>query len=165
VGPVLAGGLLGASLLGLGGLAGGAAAGEALEEKISGVPRDELFVYEDALRQGKTIIFVQPDSDNQADAARKILEHSGAESIDAARDEWWIGLRSAEQEVYPSSGDFETDEPYFRKGFEAAQSHALRGKGYDEAVRYLARRDDSDVDHPAFRRGFERGQQYRKRMM
>lgn len=166
VGPVLAGGLLGASLLGLGGLAGGAAAGDAIEERISGVPHDELYVYEDALRQGKTIIFVQPETDEQAEAARTALERAGAESIDAARDEWWIGLRSAELESYPSDlGGFDADEPYFRKGFEAAQSHALRGKSYDEAIRYLARRDDSDVDHPAFRRGYERGQLYRKQIM
>ena len=165
VGPVLAGGLLGASLLGLGGLAGGAAAGDALEGHVAGVPRDELFVYEDALRQGRTIILVQPENEERAEAARKILDQSGAESIDAARDEWWIGLRSAELESYPSDvGNFEADESYYRKGFEAAQSHALRGKSYDEALRYLERRDETSANHPAFRRGYERGQHYRQRI-
>src|SRR5215471_1882592 len=38
VGPILAGGFLGAGLLGLGGAAGGAAVGEALEETIPGIP-------------------------------------------------------------------------------------------------------------------------------
>src|SRR5690242_595298 len=38
VGPILAGGLVGASLLGLGGAAGGAAAGEFLEDQIPGLP-------------------------------------------------------------------------------------------------------------------------------
>ena len=76
VGPVLAGGLLGASLLGLGGLAGGAAAGDAMEDMVSGVPRDELYVYEDALRQGRTIIIVQADTDAQAEAVRKAARAS-----------------------------------------------------------------------------------------
>src|SRR5712671_3319178 len=48
VGPILAGGLLGASLLGLSGAAGGAAAGEAIEGAVEGLPHDELYVYEDA---------------------------------------------------------------------------------------------------------------------
>jgi len=58
VGPILAGGLLGASLLGLGGAATGAAAGEMIEDRVSGLPHDELFVYEDALRQGRTVVMV-----------------------------------------------------------------------------------------------------------
>jgi len=163
VGPILAGGLLGASLLGLGGLAGGAAAGEALEEHVSGLPRDELYVYEDALRQGRSILITQAEDDQQAESARTILEKAGAESVDAARDKWWIGLRSAELESYPPDlGDFEGAEPYYRKGFEAAQSHALRGKSYQDALPYLTRRDESIVNHPAFRRGYERGQRYRQ---
>jgi len=49
IGPILAFGLLGAALFG----AGGAAIGNALETTLSqGVPRDDLFVIEDALRSG-----------------------------------------------------------------------------------------------------------------
>jgi hypothetical protein len=152
---------LGASLLGLGGLAGGAAAGDALEDHVSGIPRDELYVYEDALRQGRTILIVQADHDTQAESARTQLSKAGAESIDAAREEWWIGLRSAELEHYP---DFEEAEPYYRRGFEAAQSHALRGKSYQDALPYLTRRDETSANHPAFRRGYERGQRYRQEL-
>src|SRR5436853_7093080 len=51
VGPVLALGILGAAILGVGGATAGAAAGHALEDGIArGIPHDELFVYEDALR-------------------------------------------------------------------------------------------------------------------
>src|ERR1700741_3441628 len=47
VGPVLAGAILGAAILGAGGTAAGMAAGEALEEGlVSGLPHDELYVYE-----------------------------------------------------------------------------------------------------------------------
>src|SRR4051812_40406534 len=57
VGPVLALGMLGAAILGVGGAAAGAAAGHALEEGIDqGIPRDEVFVYEDALRRGRSVV-------------------------------------------------------------------------------------------------------------
>src|SRR5205085_9972676 len=57
VGPVLAFGLLGAALLGTYGAAAGALAGEALEKGMyQGVPRDELYVYEEALRRGRSVV-------------------------------------------------------------------------------------------------------------
>src|SRR5258708_120853 len=42
VGPILAGGLFGAGLLGLTGAAGGAAVGDALEDTVSGLPPAQL---------------------------------------------------------------------------------------------------------------------------
>jgi hypothetical protein len=156
VGPILAGGLIGAGLLGLGGAAGGSAAGEALEDTISGIPRDEIYVYEDALRQGKTVVVADADDERHADAVRRGFEESGAESIDAARDHWWIGLRSSEKELY-TEGDFEEDEPYYRRGFEAAQSPVVRGKSYAEAQGYLTKRYEIAASNSAFRRGYERG--------
>jgi hypothetical protein len=161
VGPILAGGMIGAGLLGLGGAAGGSAAGEALEDEISGIPRDELYVYEDALRQGKTVVIAEAEDERHAEAVRRGFEESSAESIDAARDHWWIGLRSSERELY-TEADFEQDEPHFRKGFEAAQSPALRGKSYREAQDYLTRRNEIAASHAAFRRGYERGLRYQE---
>src|SRR5207244_12792798 len=64
VGPVLAFGLIGAALFGGGGATAGALAGEALEEGIAqGLPHDELYVYEDALRKGRTVVIALADSD------------------------------------------------------------------------------------------------------
>ena len=163
VGPILAGGLLGMSLLGLGGAATGAAAGDALEETISGIPRDELYVYEDALRKGRSIVIAEAHDETQADAVREVLAEAGAETIDAAREQWWIGLRTAEQETY-ADGDFEQDEPYYRKGFEAAQSPAIRGKSYEEALDYLTRHNQIAASHPAFRHGYERGRQFHEKL-
>jgi hypothetical protein len=105
VGPILAGGLFGAGLLGLSGAAGGASVGDALEETISGLPHDEIYVYEDALRQGRSVVLVQPENEQQAEAVRQELLDAGAETIDAARKQWWIGLRSAELEGYTTKGD------------------------------------------------------------
>ena len=161
VGPILVGGLLGAGLLGLGGAAGGAAAGEAMEETVSGIPRDEVYVYEDALRKGRTVIIAHAEDDLHAEAARKGLIEAGAETVDAAREQWWIGLRSAEQESYlTEGGDFDADEPYYRKGFEAAQSPLVRGKSFEEARDYLTRRYEISATHAAFKKGYERGLRY-----
>jgi hypothetical protein len=122
VGPVLAAGLAAAAILGIGGAVGGAAVGEALEtDSTRGLPADELFVYKDALRQGRSVLFVETKHDDEAQRAREILANAGAETIDAAREEWWIGLRSAEAEHYRNlGGEFESAEKDYRLGFEAA---------------------------------------------
>jgi hypothetical protein len=162
VGPILAGSLVGAGLLGLGGAVTGAAAGEAIEQTVSGIPRDELYVYEDALRRGRTVVIAEPEDNLNEQAARQALEDASAESIDAAREQWWIGLRSAEQEAYVAEGgDFDADEPYYRKGFEAAQQAETKGKSYDDSRDYLTRAYEISATHPAFRKGFERGQRHR----
>jgi hypothetical protein len=161
VGPILAGGLLGAGLLGVGGAAGGAMAGEAIESSVEGLPHDELFVYQDALKQGRTVVFVVPDDDLQAQAVRQAFADAGAETIDAARDRWWIGLRSAELENYKADGgDFDRDEAFYRSGFEAAQLPALRGKTYEQGMDQLTQRYQIRALNPAFRRGYERGQEH-----
>lgn len=166
VGPVLAFGVIGAALLGAGGAAAGVAAGGAMEEHIAaGLPHDELFVYEDALRQGRTVVIVVADDDEQAEAARAELARAGAETIDAARNEWWIGLRDAEQEAYTGrGGDFARDEPSYRRGFEAALHTQARGRTYDEDVKRLRDCFGSECESEAFRQGYERGQSYQARM-
>lgn len=163
VGPVIAAGILGAAILGIGGAAAGAAAGDALEESVEGLPHDELYVYEDALRQGRTVIFVVADDETQTDSARSILSQSGAESIDAARESWWVGLRDAEEAEYTGQGgDFKKDEAVYRKGFEAAQHPRVRGRGYDEVNGYLLECYGDDCELTAFRRGYDRGQSYQR---
>ena len=111
VGPVLAVGLAGAAILGT----IGAAAGGAIEKSLSdGLPADEIFIYEDALRQGRSVVVAMADSSQQAEAVRGALENAGAESIDRARHMWWLGVRDVEKEKYEISGsDFEKDEARF----------------------------------------------------
>ena len=164
VGPVMAIGALGAALLGAGGAIGGAVAGQSLEEGMDeGLPKDEMFVYEDALRQGRTVVIVLAESDEQAEAADKVMERFGAESIDSARENWWLGLRDAEREKYsPQERDFRTDEPAYRCGFEAALHLDTRGKPYTDVVEYLKECYPNVYSEESFRRGFERGQAYYK---
>jgi hypothetical protein len=162
VGPVIAAGLIGAALLGIGGAATGIAAGGAMEDAIAeGLPQDELYVYEDALRQGRAVVIVVAEDDAQGESARNIMAQAGAESIDAARESWWVGLRDAEDEEYTGQGgDFKADEAHYRSGFEAALHPQSRGKSYEEASDTLSQRYADAYAQAAFRRGYERGQAY-----
>jgi hypothetical protein len=162
VGPVLAIGLLGAALFGAGGAVGGAAAGEALEGGMDeGLPVDEVFVYEDALRQGRSVVVVLAKESLRADIAREVMQQTGAESVDSARTSWWVGLRDAEKESYtPPSEDFESVERNYRSGFEAALCPPMRGKTYDDAVDYLSANYPEIYSDDTFRRGYQRGQSH-----
>jgi hypothetical protein len=158
VGPVIAGGLLGAAILGAGGTATGIAAGGALEKELeSGLPHDEIYLYEDALRKGKSVVVAFVDDEAAIYSVRGVFSGAGAEGIDEARENWWIGLRDAEeaeyQAKYQTSGrTFQTDEASYRRGFEAA----LQSRGKESSVFAGDGQDD------AFRRGYERGQGYQK---
>lgn len=164
VGPVMAAGILGAALLGAGGATIGAATGGAVEDEIAPeLPHDELFVYEDALRRGNSVVIGVTDDDLQAEAGRTVLAQAGAESVDAARESWWIGTRDAEEEEYVGQGkDFITDEQHYRRGFEAALHPQSRGKSFDEAGESLRARHNEECDTDAFRCGYERGQSYQQ---
>jgi len=145
IGPIIAFGLLGAALFG----AGGAALGNALENTLTqGVPRDDLFVFEDALRGGQSVVVAFVDDETTAMRARGALAEEGALDLDTARDRWWSALPEAER------GRFDpVEEHAYRCGFEAAQWCDNR-----ENVRPL---HGDLVDQPAFQRGFERGYDYR----
>jgi hypothetical protein len=165
VGPVIALGVLGGALLGF----IGAKTGQAIDRAASeGLPEDELFVYEDALRRGRSVLVASPEDDSTAASARKIFEWEGAEAVDAAREMWWIGLRSAEQEHYSrGSANFDRDEKFYRLGYEAALHAKYRCKEYDQIMSEMQadleevqqRYPGVDVEKP-FLKGFERGRAY-----
>jgi hypothetical protein len=161
IGTILAVGL-GAGVLGIGGAVAGAAGGAAMENQLSsGIPKDEVFFYEDALRQGRTVVIGTSTDDEVVEKGRAILERHGAESIDAARDRWWIGVRDAEEEEYDASrGEFQKHESRYRSGFEAALHPECRGKTYENAVPKLREMHPDIFGDEAFRCGYERGQAY-----
>jgi hypothetical protein len=162
-GPAIAIGIVGAVLLSL----GGAAVGGALENALAnGVPKDELFVYEDALRRGYSIVVVMPADADEHERAVAVLEGSGAESVDAARERWWIGLRHTEALEYRGEGlDFQRDEAVYREGFEAAMSFATRQRSPREIDALLSERYPATYREPAFRRGYDRGRAYYQRLL
>src|SRR5688572_19542038 len=155
IGLVIASGILGAALLG----AGGAALGGALENNLSeGLPKDEIFVYEDALRHGRTVLIALVHDDGLADEARVALLAAGASSVDAAREQWWIGLSDVDKAGYTPD-----EEETYRRGFEAALHRDTRGRSFEDARDVLARRYPDAVRNGAFRRGYEGSQAYHRR--
>ncbi len=160
VGPVL---LAGAVVLGLVGAMTGGAVGSKLDEALSkGLPTDELYVYRDALRKGRSLVVVTTDHEAEAARVRELLRSCGAESVDAARDEWWIGLRNAEEVEYTrQGGNFQKDEPLYRQGFDAAARLGAEATPYDEARARLRDRHGPASEESAFRAGYERGRAWR----
>ena len=158
VGPVVAIGIAAAAILGAGGVAAGAAAGKRLEDHLfTGLPEDEVFFYEDALRRGRAVLIAFTEDEKHQARVHYLLQESGAESLDAAREGWWLGLRNAEQQHCQGDGaDFEGDEHSYRDGFEAALRPSMRGKTYEEALELL-RQHYPDASDTLFRRGYERG--------
>lgn len=167
VGLVLAAGIVGAALLGAGGAATGMAAGGALEDSIAeGLPHDELYVYEDALRRGRSVVLVVADDEASEGIARDLFKEVGAESVDAARDTWWVGLRDAEEAEYTvDGGDFGTDESVFRRGFEASLHPRARGRAYEEDAERLRECFGAECEDSAFRHGYERGRRYERELL
>ncbi|HUB78815.1 MAG TPA: hypothetical protein VMB03_08475 [Bryobacteraceae bacterium] len=162
VGPVFAVGAAAAALFGAGGGVTGALLGEAADEiTTEGVPADEIFFYEDALRQKKSVVLVFTKSHSEEAHAHKILEEAGAQSIDAARKDWWLGLRDAQAEHYRSLGrNFEQDQDIYRAGFEAALRRECRETSVESLPDCLKWWYPEVWDTEPFRRGFERGQAY-----
>src|SRR5437763_1658463 len=63
--------------------------------------------------------------------------------------------------AYAETGhDFATDEPIYRRGFEAALLPFVRGRGYDVVLVELHRMYPDVCQTDAFRCGFERGQMW-----
>ncbi len=169
VGAVVALGVLGAALLTAAGASLGAVVGRSAENFMSvGLPEDEIFVYEDALRKGRSVVIALAEDAGQATAIREVLESAGAEAVDAAREQWWIGLRNAEQEHYTKfSRNFSEDEKFYRLGFEAALHARSRCKEFDQVSAEMAsdleevqrQFPGADVEEP-FTRGYQRGREY-----
>jgi hypothetical protein len=169
VGPVTALGLLGGAVLAAAGATVGSIAGGRLENSMTeGLPEDELFVYEDALRKGRSVVIVLANDETEASRFRELLQTEGAETVNAAREQWWIGLRSAEQEHYSTHGrNFGDDELFYRLGFEAALHARTRCKEYDQTLGEMdAKIAELEQQYPGrdiaepFRRGYERGRGY-----
>jgi hypothetical protein len=121
VGPVLAAGLAGMALLGAGGAVAGAAAGsKADQDTTEGLPSDEIFFYEDALRQGRSVIVLMANGAGEATRAREILAECGAESLDAAGGVVDRPARRRAEHYQALGYNFGEDQAAYRAGFEAA---------------------------------------------
>ena len=109
------------------------------------------------MRRGHSVVFALVDED-QAERTRAALDAEGAESLDAARESWWVGIRDAERSDYERDGArFADAEPTYRRGFEAAMRPRFRGRDYEEASHDLRDLYPEHFGLDDFRRGYERG--------
>lgn len=150
---LLAGALAGAGL--------GAAAGSAVGRSTHGVANDDIFFYEESLRTGGSVIFVQVADADEAVRARNLMERSGGRTADSTRREWWQTVRNQEREYSRSAGiDFEREEQNYRSGFEAALHPVTRGREYEHVAAYVETCYPEPCRTDAFRVGYARGQEF-----
>src|SRR5687767_839813 len=126
VGPLLAFGMVGAALLGVVGATAGAAVGDEIEEQLGeGVPHEDIYLYEDALRHGRSVIIAYTETDEESEKVEDVLIGYGAMDLDDLRENWWNELRDGERTHYQH---FDRDEESYRRGYEAALHPQRRGK-------------------------------------
>jgi hypothetical protein len=164
IGPLIAFGMMGAALLGVVGAAAGSAVGDQVEEELGeGIPHEDVYVFEDALREGKSVVIAYADDDDgdQADRAEEIMNNAGAEDLDTLRENWWQKVREDERTNY--QGDFDRDEENYRRGYQAALHPQRRGKAYADVENELRTAYAGTVLDRPFQYGYERGSAYRPR--
>src|SRR5687768_9797838 len=82
IGPVIAFGMVGAALLGMVGAAAGSAVGDTVEEELGeGIPHEDIYLFEDALLHGNSIVIAYADEGDQEDRAKEVLNNAGAQDI------------------------------------------------------------------------------------
>lgn len=162
IGPVIAFGMVGAALLGVVGAAAGSAVGDTVEEELGeGIPHEDVFLYEDALRHGYSIVIAYADEGEQSDRAEEVINNAGAEDLDTMRENWWQELRDDERAHYGES--FDQDEPSYRRGYQAALHPKRRGKAYSDVEDELRTAYTGTVLDRPFQTGYERGLAHRPR--
>jgi hypothetical protein len=86
VGPILAVGLGAAALLGLGGAIAGAEVGGTAEHAMdTGVPKDDVLVYRELLKQGRSLVIANVSDEELAGTAKQVLRERGGEDVEHAR--------------------------------------------------------------------------------
>lgn len=163
IGPLLAFGMVGAGLLGIVGAAAGSAVGDTVEEELGeGIPHEDVYLYEDALRHGRSVVIAYVDEGDQADNAAKAIHDAGAEDLDTMRENWWQELREGERAHY--GRDFDQHETSYRRGYEAALHPKRTGKAYSDVEDELRTAYANTVLDRPFQAGYERGTGHRSRV-
>ena len=156
VGPVIAAGMLASGLIGA---AVGAAAGAAIGKRTHGVATEDLYFYDEAIRNGQTVVIVDAHDAAEETRARNLLERAGGRSVQALRQEWWQNVGDSYR------NDFNGHESDYRQGFEAALHPSTRGREYDQVSDYVETCYGETCRTDAFRAGYDRGQDWFRRRM
>jgi hypothetical protein len=166
IGPLVAFGMVGAALLGIVGAGVGSAVGDNVEEGLGeGIPHEDVYLYEDALRHGHAVVIAYVDDGDQSDNAAKAMHDAGAEDLDTMRENWWQELREGERAHYTGADrDFDRDETSYRRGYQAALHPQRRGKAYSDVEDELRTAYANTVLDRPFQDGYERGSSHRSRV-
>jgi hypothetical protein len=163
LGPVIGLGMLASGLIGAG---LGAAAGAAVQRHTHGIPNEDLFFFEEAIRDGRAVVIVDARDGHEETRARNLLERAGGRAVGATRRDWWQHVRQEESSYLRSRGqNLDHIEPDYKAGFEAALHPATRGREYQESVAYVETCYPEPCRTEAFRIGYDRGQNYFRRKM
>lgn len=158
LGPVIGLGMIASGLVGA---ALGAGAGKALERHRHGVPNEDLYFFEEAIRDGGGVVLVDARDATQETQARNLLERGGGRPAGATRRDWWQDLRDRERRYLQSRGrSLEAIEGDYRAGFEAALHPATRGRDYGHVAEYVETCYGENCRSDAFQLGYDRGQSY-----
>src|ERR1044072_4186789 len=166
IGPLIAFGMVGAALLATVGAAAGSTVGDNVEEGLGeGIPHEDVYLYEDALRHGNSVVIAYVEDGDQADNATRAIHDAGAEDLDTLREGWWGELREGERAHYTGEGtDFDRDEPNYRRGYEAALHPQRRSKAYSAVEDELRTAYANPALDRPFQAGYERGLGHRSRV-
>jgi len=86
VGPIIAVGVGAAALLGLGGAIAGAEIGGTAEHDMdTGVPKDDVAVYHELLKQGRSLVIASVRDEKLAGTAKQVMRERRGEDIEHAR--------------------------------------------------------------------------------
>jgi hypothetical protein len=160
IGPLIAFGMVGAALLGVVGAAAGSAVGDVAEEELGeGIPHEDVYLYEDSLRHGHSVVIAYTEEGEQATKAAAAMNEAGAEDLDTLRENWWQERREGERSQYSQQPDrdFDREEPSYRRGYEAALHPKRRGRVYSDVEDELRTAYANTVLDRPFQDGYERG--------
>jgi hypothetical protein len=166
VGSILA---IGALALGgsFGAVAGGVVGNMVQETYAPTVPLEDIFIYEEALRQGARLLIIQPSDDVWARMARTILNTHGARFTDDAWRQWWQRLSGNEAAAYGTASvtSFAQIEAEYHRGFQAALDGRLRGKSPEEQESLVKDYYGVAAQAPPFQQGVARGHLYYQELL
>ena len=135
---------------------------DSVEEELGeGIPHEDVYLYEDALRHGHTVLIAYADEGDQSDNASEVMRKAGAEDLDELRENWWEELREGERTNY--TGDFDSDEESYRRGYTAALHPQRRERAYSDVEDELRTQYANTVLDRPFQSGYERGLNHRSR--
>ena len=127
-----------------------------------GLPLDDFFVLEDALRRREKAVFVSVPERHQWEKIEAALDECGGKDVSRAREEWWSGICGKEEQAVPTGDPHDVDDYLFRVGFEAALHPSRRKLTFEEARGGLSRAHPEAVDVESFRQGYSRGRAHQE---